>query len=86
MLSQSSECAVETCAVLTETNAMVVKPGDGKTPNVEIQYKICNSAVNPSPSIKASGSGTYPNAAINNTGLDEQSKDPIGPDKFTSFT
>jgi hypothetical protein len=54
MLSRSSECVEETCAVLTETNAMVVKPGEGNTPNAEVQYKICNRVVNPSPSIKAS--------------------------------
>ena len=30
---------------------MIVKPGEGITPNVEIQYKICNSVVNPAASI-----------------------------------
>jgi hypothetical protein len=86
MLSRSLGCVEETCAVLTEINAMAVKPGEGNRPNVEIKYKICNSVVNPSPSIMASGCGTYPNAAINKTGLDEQSKDPVDPNKSTSFT
>ena len=58
---------------------MVVKPGSGNFVDFEIQYKICNSAVIPSMSIYGSGSGTYPNAAINKTGLDQQSEDPIDP-------
>ena len=79
-------CRRNTCAVLTETSAMTVKPGSGNAPDVEIQYKICNSVVNPFASIEASGGGTYPNEAIYKTGLDEQSEDPIDPYKSPSFT
>jgi hypothetical protein len=86
MLSRSSERVEGTQVVLTETKTMTVKPGEGITPNVEIQYNICNSMVNPAASIWASGSGTYPNAAIKKTGLNEQSEYPINPDKSTSFT
>ena len=77
-------------AVLTEMNnktaSMTVNPGSGNTWNAEIKYKICNNVVNPSASIDASGSGTYPNTAINKTGLDEQSEHPIDPHRCTSFT
>ena len=79
-------CRRNECAVLTETRAMTVKPGSGNAPEVEIQYKICNSLVNPSVSIEAPGRGTYPNAAIYNTGIDEQSEDPIDPHNSPSFT
>ena len=65
---------------------MTVKPGSGNAPEVEIQYKICNSVVNPSTNIEASGSGTYPNAAIYKTRLDEQCEDPIDPHNSLSFT
>jgi hypothetical protein len=46
-------CRRNTCAVLTEISAMKVKPG---SPNVEIVYKTCDSAVNYSVIINASGS------------------------------
>jgi methyl coenzyme M reductase subunit C len=78
-------CRRKKCAVLTETPVMKVKPGSSITPNAEITYKICNSAVNHSVIIDASGSGTYPNAAINKTGLDEQSEDPIDPNRSAAF-
>jgi hypothetical protein len=39
---------MNTRAVLTETNDMKVKPGEGKMANVEIQYKIWKSIVNTS--------------------------------------
>jgi hypothetical protein len=68
--------------------SMSAKPISDSTWNAEIKYKIYNhSAVNPSQaaSIDVSGSGTYPNAAINKTGLDEQSKDPIDSHRSTSF-
>jgi hypothetical protein len=75
-------------AVLTEINnktaSMTVKPGSGNTWNAEITYKICNFSV--TASADASGSETYPNAAINKTGLDEESEDPIDPHRCTSFT
>ena len=74
-----------TSGVLTETPAMVMKPGSRNTPKAEITYKICECAVN-SVSIEASGSGTYPNAAINETRLDEQSEDPIDPHRPIPFT
>ena len=79
-------CGRKICAVLTETREMTVKPGSGSTPYVEIQYKICNSAVNPSASVAASGSGTDPNTAIYKTRFDEQSEDPIDPHNSPSFT
>ena len=79
-------CGRNTCSALTETSAMEVKPGSGNAPDVEIQYKICNSVVNPSARIEASGSWTYPNEAIYKTGLDEQSEDPIDPHNSPSFT
>ena len=79
-------CRRKTCAVLTEINAMTVKPGSGNAPDVEIQYKICNCAVNTSASFDASGSETYPNAAIYKTRLDEQGEDPIDPHDSPSFT
>ena len=79
-------CRKNTCAVLTETSAMMVKPRLGNAPDVEIQYKICNSVVNLSASIEASGSGAYPSAAINKPGLDEQREDPIDPHDSPSFT
>ena len=37
-------------------------------------------------SIDASGSGTYPNAAINKTRIDQQSENPIDPITSSSFT
>ena len=79
-------CRRKTYAALTEISAMEVKPGSGNAPDVEIQYKLCNSVVNPSASIEASGSGTYPNEAIYKTRLDEQSEDPIDPHSSPSFT
>ena len=81
-----SVCRRKTYAVLTDTSAMKVKPGLGNAPDVEIQYKLCNSVVSPSASIEASGSGTHPNEAIYKTRLDEQSEDPIDPHKSPSFT
>ena len=63
---------------------MKVKPGENKKPNVEIQYKIWKSIVNPSARIAPEGSSvTYPNAAINKTRLDEQREDSIDPHKST---
>ena len=74
------------CAVLTERNAMLVKLGSGNMVDFEIQYKICNSVVNPSMSNDASGSGTYPNEAINKTRLDQKSEDPTKPQRPFSLT
>jgi hypothetical protein len=79
-------CRKKAGAVLTETPAMKVKPGSRNTPKAEIPYKICDRPVSHSVIIDASGSGTYPNAAINETGLDEQSEDPINPHRSTSST
>jgi hypothetical protein len=77
---------MNTRAVLTETNDMKVKPGEGKMPNVEIQYKIWKGIVNTSARTPPEGSsGTYPNAAINKTRLDEQREDPIDSHKSTPF-
>jgi hypothetical protein len=40
-LRRYSECVEGTqCVVLTETNTMKVKPGEGNRPSVEIAYKI----------------------------------------------
>jgi hypothetical protein len=50
-------CRRKTGNILTETKTMTVKPGEGITPNVEIQYKICNRVVNLAASMKASRSG-----------------------------
>ena len=77
-------CRRKTCAVLTETLAMKVKPGSCIKPNAKIIYKICNSAVNHSVIYHTSGGVTYPNATIKKTGLDEQSEDPINPYISTS--
>ena len=90
MLSGYSEFVNGTHIGLTEIKAMMVKPGVRNTPNVEIPYRSCNGVaicvMNPSASIEPSGGGTYPNAAINKAGLDEQSEYPIDSHKSTSFT
>jgi hypothetical protein len=65
---------------------MSVKLGSGNMVDFEIQYKICNSVVNPPMSNDASGSVTYPNEAINKTGFDQQSEDPTKPQRSTSLT
>ena len=77
-------CRRKTCAVLTATPAMKVKPGSSIKPNADIIYIICNSAVNQSVVIDNSGGVTYPNAAIKKTGLDQQSEYPIDPYISTS--
>jgi hypothetical protein len=76
----------KTCAVLTETPAMKVKPGSRNTPKAKIPYKICDCPVSHSVIIDTSGSGTYPNTAINESRLDEQSENPINPHRSTSST
>ena len=55
-----AKCVEEKCVVLTETNDMAVKPGSWIRPNAEIKYKICNSVVNPSVIIDASGEWDIP--------------------------
>ena len=74
-------------AELTEANSkmasMTVNPGSGNTRNAEIRYKICNGMVNPSENNDALR--TYPKAAINKTGLDEQSEDPLDPHGYAPF-
>jgi hypothetical protein len=40
------------CAVLTETIATSVNPGSGNLVDFEIQYRMCNSEVNPAMSIE----------------------------------
>jgi hypothetical protein len=49
---------------------MTAKPISDITWNAEIKYKIYNSAVSPSASMNIR-KWTYPNDAINKTGLDE---------------
>lgn len=63
------------------TASMTMKPRLDITWNAEITYKICNSSGNPVCEYKSS---TYPYAAINKTRLDEQSEDPIDPQRSTS--
>ena len=65
---------------------MTVKPGLGNRLAIPHQYKSCGSVTNPSESIDTSESGTYPNAAINKTRLDEQREDPIDPKRSPSLT
>ena len=78
-------CRRKTCVVLTTIPAMKAKPRLSIKPNADIRYIICNSTVNHSVIIDTSGGVTYPNAAINKTGLDEQNEDPIGSYRSTSF-
>ena len=60
VFSTREKCIEEKCAVLTETNAMAVKPGSWIRSNADIKYKICNSVVNPSAIIYASGEWDIP--------------------------
>ena len=76
----------DTCAVLTETNAITLKPGSGSRPAIAIRYKHCNSVVSPSARIDTSGSEIYQNAVRNKTRRDEQREDPIDPQRHLSFT
>ena len=65
---------------------MTVKPGSGNTRNAEIRYKICNQQYNePFSAHRRFGSETYPKAAIDKTGLDEQSEDPLYPHRYAPF-
>jgi hypothetical protein len=50
------KCRRNTCAVLTATPAMKVKPGSRNTPNAEIVYITCDCAMNLSVTTDASGS------------------------------
>jgi hypothetical protein len=83
--SEFRTCRSNTFEVLTATPAMAMKPGSRNTPKTEIAYKTCDSAVNHSVIFDASRSGTYPNTAINETGLDEQSENPIDLHRSTSI-
>jgi hypothetical protein len=62
---------------LTEANnnteSITVKPGSGNTRNAEIRYKICVSVV--SQGVDAFRcSDTHPKAAVNESGLDQESE------------
>ena len=65
---------------------MSVKLGSGNMVDFEIQYNICNNVVNPSVRNDASRSGTYPNEAINETGLNQQSEYPTKPQRSSTLT